>query len=237
MSDTLESMQRAMLLLVGAALSTIASSAYAQADDGVRVHLDAADDVMLQQKIGREWIDSCYAPCDRKLDGDARYRIEGNGVRPSSPFSLHATSLEGSETIVVTPAYDAARGAGFVLIGLGAGGILIGSLLAWGGATAETCKGADNFPSTPDCETPYSFLVPIGIVIAVSSALVSGIGTYLAIDNSHSSVKHEALISTKPRVRFLASDRPFPWKGATETYGTRNSSSAPMLVPIMSVSF
>jgi hypothetical protein len=94
-------MRRAMPLLTGVMLTMFAAPAHAQSDDGVRVHLDASDAVMLQQKIGRDWIDSCYAPCDRKLDGDARYRIEGNGVRPSSPFSLHATSLEGSETIVV----------------------------------------------------------------------------------------------------------------------------------------
>jgi hypothetical protein len=237
MNDTLESMRRAMLLLVGAALSTFVSSAHAQSDDGVRVHLDANDDVVLQQKQGREWIDACYAPCDRKLDGDARYRIEGNGVRPSSPFSLHATSLEGSETIVVTPSYVSTRDAGFVLVGVGAAGIFVGGFLAWIAAASERCEGNNSFPSTGQCETGDGTLLAIGAVTAIGSAIVGGLGAFLAIENSHSSVKHMASNSTNPRIHFLASDGLLTWKGRTETHAIPMSSSTPTLLPIVSVSF
>jgi hypothetical protein len=61
-------------------MTAVTGPARAQSEDGLRVHLDAAPDIILKQKSGREWIDVCFAPCDRKLDGDARYRIEGEAI-------------------------------------------------------------------------------------------------------------------------------------------------------------
>ena len=237
MTVTLEAMQRALLSLVGVALSTLAQSAQAQSADHVRVHLDARDGVILQQKKGREWVDVCFAPCDRRVDGDARYRIEGPGVRPTNPFSLRATSLEKSETLVVRPSYVGTRNAGFVLVGVGAAGVFVAGVLAWVAVVSSENCGGSSIQSTTQCEVVDRNLIVTGLVTAISGAIVGGIGAVLAITNSHSTVKHMASDSTKPRVHFLASDVPFHWKCATEADAARSSSSATMILPIVSMSF
>lgn len=59
------------------------------------VHLETSDDVELEMQQNGQWVTVCHAPCNRPLPLDANYRINGSGLRTSTPFRLQrgATNL------------------------------------------------------------------------------------------------------------------------------------------------
>ncbi len=79
----------------------LAFAAPARADGTLQVHLDASSKVVLERvdEDGDAAL-ACRAPCDVALDADALYRIDGDGLRPSSPF--HLRSADG-QRVVITP--------------------------------------------------------------------------------------------------------------------------------------
>ncbi|MGH7282035.1 MAG: hypothetical protein ACRELY_10960 [Polyangiaceae bacterium] len=222
-------MRGAASILVSVVAGTFASAANAQSSDHVRVHIASDDEVFLQRIENKKWTDVCWAPCDVLVDADVRYRIEGPGVRPSSPFRLHATSLEGDETLIVNPSHDLARDTGFVLIGVGAAGLLAGLYLTWFGTDTEGCDGSSAYT---ECTSSHQNVLGVGLVTLVGSALVGGLGAVVAITSSHSSVHQMAFIS-RPKVRFFAGGSP-PRREAPLA-GARDSSA--FVAPIVSVSF
>ena len=50
--------------------SVVVTQSYAMVDDGTR------------------WLETCRTPCDRKLDPQYVYRVNGKGITPSKPFTI-----------------------------------------------------------------------------------------------------------------------------------------------------
>ena len=91
----------------------------------VWVHIQGSDVAELQQDVAgdhKQWVTVCAAPCDKAVSPQFAYRISGEGIRNSKPFTLH--SLSGDhETLTV----DEGSKGGFVLgiVGLSAGGFVM----------------------------------------------------------------------------------------------------------------
>jgi len=163
------------VVLAIAALLAVAAPARAAGPTAV-VHIDASSRVVLERvDDAGDTAVVCRAPCDVALAIGERYRINGDGIRPSSPFRL--AGQDGAR-VVITP--DLARSRSFVT------GVVLTSLatLFLGGALAGL-GGA--VASSND--------VLGGVVPGVLGILSGGIslslgipGTLMLANNVHSTV-------------------------------------------------
>lgn len=151
------------------------------------VHIDASSQVVLERvdSAGDAAL-ACSAPCDAALAIDQRYRINGAGVRPSSPFRL--TDTDGAR-VVITPdlAHSRTFVAGVVLTSLATvflGGALAG--LAGGVASHESLGGV--LPGV------------LGIVSGGISLSLGIPGTLMLANNVHSTVT----LGSEPRAAMRA---------------------------------
>ena len=222
--------------LAFAALSLLGGQACAQSSERVRVHLEGEDAAILQIQVGDDkWRSVCVAPCDMKVYADARYRIDGEGIRSSAPFSLDASS--GSETIDIDAAPSSGAESGFLIFGLGVLAGVAGAFVTDIGASAETCEGTASIPGYSRCERTLSELVPVGILVMVGAAITTAAGIYVVANTRSTNVTQTASTPTA-RVRFFASDS-LPMSGPRESSGVDplRRISARISTPIVSVSF
>jgi hypothetical protein len=111
-------------LLVAAGVMS-AGSARAEDVTDAPVRIDASSAVMLEHVDEKgDAIAVCIAPCDRRLDTGAEYRIHGSGIRPSNVFRLE----EASTTIATKPKSNGSFDAGVVLLGLSGAFMVAGAL-------------------------------------------------------------------------------------------------------------
>jgi hypothetical protein len=93
----------------------------------VVVHVASARAVRLEREVpGEEWESVCASPCDREVAVLGNYRIRGDWVRASTPFTLKANEAHRN-VIDVEPASKAGFAGGIVLASLGAAAALAGT--------------------------------------------------------------------------------------------------------------
>jgi hypothetical protein len=116
-------------LTVALALSvslTASVSARAENTTDAQVRIDASSEIVLEQvDPDGEAIVVCNAPCDRRLDTGADYRIHGSGVRPSGVFRVQPDSA----TIATKLKSNGSFNTGVVLLAL-SGVFMVGGALA-----------------------------------------------------------------------------------------------------------
>jgi hypothetical protein len=82
--------------------------------------------------VGSSWRTKCTVPCDERLSLNARYRIGGEGVQPSSAFVLPKTQTP--LVLHVDAGSQAAYGWGQVLTWVGVAGVAVGASFLVAGA-------------------------------------------------------------------------------------------------------
>ncbi|MBX3185738.1 MAG: hypothetical protein KF819_01935 [Labilithrix sp.] len=163
--------------VAAAAFFMLPAAARAESFEGetVDVHLEGDADAQLEVRTPDGWVPVCAAPCDRAVRLDARYRIGGSGVRPSSAFSLHAS--DGARVVLHA---DTASSTGFT------GGIVMlsaGTLAAaFGGLVL--LSAASGLGSRHDRES-----APLtgGLLLGGGLATAGG-GLWLTLANASTSV-------------------------------------------------
>ena len=86
---------RALSLSVGLFAGVHATPCWAEeplaaAPRSTLVHVDSGRSVRLERRNATDdpWVPVCDSPCDSRVSIDATYRIAGDGVRTSAPFTL-----------------------------------------------------------------------------------------------------------------------------------------------------
>jgi hypothetical protein len=126
-----------------------AARAPAGTEGGVLLHIESPATVSLQRPIpGTEgkrpdWLTVCTSPCDARVP-PGRYRIAGDGVRPSGDFVVPATA---QATLTVSPGSKGWFVGGIVLLSVGAPVLLVGLLI---GAVSSIIATADAPNPTAD---------------------------------------------------------------------------------------
>ena len=178
-----------MSCVAGLLAATSASRASAQdpepaAAATVLVHLDGAPDATLEQDTRGDgtWTAICAAPCDTRLPTDPSYRINGDGLRSSSPLHLSARSGD-RVTLAVHPAWTGLFVVGIALIPTGVAASIGGAfVIALGNAFPD--RGSD--PSAPP---PPNTAAGTGwLLVGVGAAATVG-GILLVAFNSSTSVQ------------------------------------------------
>lgn len=114
----------------------LASASIARADDSKPVvHVDASSATVLERVDHGRAEPVCNAPCDRPVDPDAKYVVNGEGVRASNSFRIPEDSRVFR--VDVKPASSGGFTAGVVLTTIG-GVFMAGALAFLGGAAAST---------------------------------------------------------------------------------------------------
>jgi hypothetical protein len=115
----------------------------------VWVHLDASDDVRLQQDRTNDddWVTVCSAPCDIQLPTAYYYRVAGGGLKASGEFTLHAQPGE-RETLDVHGASKGWFVLGVVAIPVGLLVGYIGLIVGAFGTLVSTASSASGQPSS-----------------------------------------------------------------------------------------
>ncbi|MGZ3416666.1 MAG: hypothetical protein ACXVEF_39850 [Polyangiales bacterium] len=112
-----------------ASASVVPSASAAPAPSGVRVRLTGTPNVSLERRDGSKWTFACLAPCSHPVE-EGEYRVGGEGVNPSSTFVLR----DPTQVAVKAGSKGRAFG-GQLLLGAGAGALLIGIFMATGDNT------------------------------------------------------------------------------------------------------
>ncbi len=176
------------------ATTTLAAfSASAQEEENaptqVVVHLaNSRAEVVLETRDGEgaPWIEVCSGGCDRALDLDATYRINGRGVHKSKPFHLDGEPGEHI-TLDVHAGSSGAFAGGIALTAVGsfflAGGTALTALSTAGAASCAGANGGCGFGG-----------IFVFFGYAISAAAVGiGLGTFIPgvvmLANNTSSVR------------------------------------------------
>ncbi len=118
---------------------------------GVLVHIDSPSPVELQRKVDPNaaargsdghanaksgWQTVCSAPCDHAIPADGRYRVIGDGARPSREFMLPGTAR--SVSLNVSPSSPGWFIGGIVLTSVGGITMIVGLFVGLIGSLATT---------------------------------------------------------------------------------------------------
>ncbi len=154
------------------------------ADGLVQIHIETKELVTLEHRSGptAPWQHGCETPCDTRLPGADEFRVVGNGVNESEPFSL--TTPKGDVVkIHVAPGLKSRARIGEILTFTGAV-LVVGALVVGIGASDP---GA-TFPANGQTDNYNWNVIAVGTGVAVVG-LVSGIlGGAWWYDNSHTRV-------------------------------------------------
>jgi hypothetical protein len=169
--------------------AALAVATPARAEHTARVHVDASSAVVLERVDHGHVAPACRAPCDATLDADGRYRVAGDGIRPSAPFKLDA---RGGAGVVVSPRTRSSSS--FVT------GILLTSI-----ATAFLAGGVGSsvgaFLLSKSNVVAGAFVL-FGVALpCFAASLATGIpGTVMLVSNVHSEVTQRADVGqARPR--------------------------------------
>jgi hypothetical protein len=123
----------ALLFGVAATVATVDARADGPAPaPDVTVDIVSSDDVDLEKQEGSSWKSVCKSPCHAQVPADGNYRINGFGIRTSSPFRLQPAS---TIKLNVETSSSIAHTTGIVLIvvggvgGLGPAAAVTGALV------------------------------------------------------------------------------------------------------------
>jgi hypothetical protein len=186
-----------------------------QGSPPVWVHIDGSEADRLEVKAAGdqdEWSPVCTTPCDRPVPAGYSYRIAGDSIRTSSPFTIDPQQ-GGRQTLVVSEASRGAFVLGIVGMGVGAGGIVVGLSVAFVGAVGAGLSehGTSAYQSDRNIETAG------WVVTGIGAAAVAG-GLVLLLTNVRTGVSQgpttsQGASAAPPRVSTSLPPAPFATSG------------------------
>ncbi len=212
------------------------------------MHIDSPDPVVLEEAVGPQgWVPMCNSPCDRPVATDRSYRINGSGLRASSPFSIRS----GSRTrIAVDPASSGARTAGVVVTVVGALGLGPGLVVTVGVVGAAifgailVCPFVAAFASKPNQNSEYTGCLGDAISY-VGNAYASPFVWVPAIAGGVALISGVTWLATSPPTRVTqtaanaqAAASPDAWR-MTPTWAERSPIALPpsVVAPLVHIAF
>jgi hypothetical protein len=149
----------------------------------VFVHVEGDEGVVLDSIApgSVRWTRVCVAPCDAELPLTQMYRIDGENIRRSRPFSLSASP--GQHVVIsVSPASKSGFAGGVALASVGVAALTVGLVVLLVGAVGQ-CSEEDEFGNCYGY-TPNSGLESAGGIISLAGVgLIVG-GVILLASNS-----------------------------------------------------
>lgn len=140
------------------------------------------------------WESVCVGTCDRPIQLDGSYRLNGRGLRPSLPIALLPARVLRLEAL---PAYDAAYVGGIVLE-------IIGPMTLVGGVIATAVGGAQR--ALPPCpfdapcptqEPQNNAMLVGGVMTIVTSAVLIGVGMVAILLGDHTRTRQLQALSAR----------------------------------------
>ena len=185
--------------LLASALGTalLFAPASARADDEtVKVHMTGDSGLVLERRIEETslWESVCVGTCDRPIQLEGSYRLNGRGLRPSLPIALLRARVLRLEAL---PAYDAAYVGGITLEIIGPM-MLVGGVIATAVGTAQ--RPAPPCPFDAPCPTqePQSDAMLVGGVMTIlTSAVLIGVGMVAILLGDHTRTRQLQALSAR----------------------------------------
>jgi hypothetical protein len=155
-----------------------------------RVQLEAPDGARLERRaVGERWETVCVAPCEAGIDSGGDFRVTGDRIRDSEPFTLRGEPGERAK-IRVDGASKGGFVAGIVMLGVGGAAVAVPLLYLTSNVVMHQSEGPAEGPSS---ETLTGLLVAIGVGVAVG-----GIGLSLLLSNRQTAVSQEIAATRRP---------------------------------------
>lgn len=193
-----------------------------------RVHITSPRTVILYRRPAgsTSWVQACTSPCDQELPIGDTYRVTGNGVSASKELRLDANPGDTVD-LSVDPQSTGGMVLGGILAGGGATAAYVGALVALvGAADASSCR-AGMYRSCSDGEDTQSAGL---ITLAVgAAATVGGILIFLSSAKTDISQTSGAPSSSPSLDAFLR--RPM-WRRASSS-SERATATPPMTFPLL----
>jgi hypothetical protein len=136
------------------------------ADRAILVHVHSPDPVVLERETGNRYepfASICTSPCDTLVPASGRYRITGDSIRSSRPFTFPTDAAE--DTLDVNPTSPLGFAGGIALVSLGGAALQIGLLWALAASYADFDSG------TPDRAPAVGLLIG-GVVCLVTGGVL-----------------------------------------------------------------
>jgi hypothetical protein len=155
----------------------------------VWVHVDGADNAKIEQDRtgdGQTWEPICTAPCDKALPNAYSYRVTGEGIRDSAPFTLSGAA-NSRETVNVNEGSKGGFVLGIVSTAVGGGVLVIGLFVVLIAAASRSIDSTDGVSTSGDtgAETVGWIMSAAG-----TAGLVGGI--VLIVSNARTRVSQDS---------------------------------------------
>jgi hypothetical protein len=154
----------------------------------VWVHVDGADNARLEQDRtgdGHVWEAICTAPCDKALPNAYAYRVTGDGIRDSAPFTLSGAA-NTRETLNVNEGSKGGFVLGIVSTAIGGGVLVIGLFVVLIAAASRSIDTTDGVSTSSDSNAET-----VGwIMSAAGGAGIVG-GILLIVSNARTRVSQD----------------------------------------------
>jgi hypothetical protein len=167
--------------------SGLASGTAAPAAEGtIKVHIQTKELVTLEHRSGPDasWQHGCQTPCDAQLPAADEYRVIGEGVNESQPFSLTVPKGD-TVTIHVSPGLKSKEKTGEIMTITGAV-VFVGAVVA-GIAAAD--PSVINQANSTGVTNNYNWnVIAVGTTVALAGLVTGILGGAWWYDNSHTKV-------------------------------------------------
>jgi hypothetical protein len=143
----------------------------------VALHVEAPSRARIdaRRNEAEPWVEVCWTPCDGMTSPYLAYRIAGDGVVPSAPFSL-PLAKDGRVSLRVAPKSSDKRAGGFAL--LGGGGALALAGVAVIAASPRSSGATSNDSVTSNQRFDAMSGGTLLILAGVTTALAGGAWVY-----------------------------------------------------------
>jgi hypothetical protein len=162
----------------------------------VRVHISSPKNVILFRRASGStaWVQACTSPCNAELPLGDTYRITGNGVPASAPFTLEGPP-GGLVDITVAPASNAGMIGGGFLAATGATVGFVGLVLTLAGQVQLSVRNSETHTIPPDQARSER---NAGLVTMLVGAAVTAGGLLLCVSNGKTDVTQSASSAAPP---------------------------------------
>jgi hypothetical protein len=154
----------------------------------VWVHVDGADNARIEQDRtgdGNVWEAICTAPCDKALPNAYAYRVTGDGIRDSAPFTLSGAA-NTRETLNVNEASKGGFVLGIVSTAIGGGVLAIGLFVVLIAAASKSIHETDSESTSGDTNAET-----VGWIMSAAGAAGIVGGIVLIASNSRTRVSQD----------------------------------------------
>jgi hypothetical protein len=157
----------------------VAEAPAAPADGMIPIHIITERPVRLEKRAGSGWELVCTSPCDTAVGVSPEYRIAGDGINPSEPFTLEGS--HGYAKLKVDPGTPGGQTRG-VWTMIGSGAVLAGGVAVIALGTNRHFDAQGNVP-----QGSINALLAGSVMIA--GAVVGGfVGGAWYVSNAHTQV-------------------------------------------------